>query len=81
MEDQKDKEIREEEKRSEQERGLSRLKNYLHSYTTVVPICNKLLTVYKWLYGPLHFQKILSQDIENLPTTQEQELKSIHYKV
>ena len=47
MEDQKDKEIREEEKRSEQERGLSRLKTYLHSYTTVVPICNKLLTVYK----------------------------------
>ena len=47
MEDQKDKEIREEEKRSEQERGLSRLKNYFHSYTTVVPICNKLLTVYK----------------------------------
>ena len=47
MEDHKDKEIREEEKRSEQERGLSRLKTYLHSYTTVVPICNKLLTVYK----------------------------------
>ena len=47
MEDQKDKDIREEEKRSEKERGLSRLKNYLHSYTTVVPICNKLLTVYK----------------------------------
>lgn len=47
MEDQKDKEIREEEKRSEQERGLSRLKTYLHSYTKVVPICNKLLTVYK----------------------------------
>lgn len=45
MEDQKDKE--EEEKRSEQERGLSRLKNYLHSYTTVVPICNILLTVYR----------------------------------
>ena len=47
MEDQKDKEIREEEKRSEQERGLSRLKTYLHSYTTAVPICNKLLTVYR----------------------------------
>ena len=47
MEDQKDKEIREEEKRSEQERGLSRLKTYLHSYTTVVPLCNKLLTVYR----------------------------------
>ena len=47
MEDQKDKEIREEEKRSEQERGLSRLKNYFHSYTTVVPLCNKLLTVYR----------------------------------
>lgn len=47
MEDQKDKEIRVEEKRSEKERGLSRLKNYLHSYTTVVPICNKLLTVYR----------------------------------
>ena len=47
MEDQKDKEIREEEKRSEQERGLGTLKNYLYSYTTVVPICNKLLTVYK----------------------------------
>lgn len=47
MEDQKDKEIREEEKRSEQERGLSRLKTYLHSYTKVVPICNKLLTVYR----------------------------------
>ena len=47
MEDQKDKERRKEKKRSERERGLSRLKNYLHSYTTVVPICNKLLTVYK----------------------------------
>lgn len=47
MEDQKDKERRDEKRRSEQERGLSRLKNYLHSYTTVVPICNKLLTVYK----------------------------------
>ena len=47
MEDQKDKERRKEKKRSEQERGLSRLKNHLHSYTTVVPICNKLLTVYR----------------------------------
>ena len=81
MEDQKDKERGKEKKRSEQERGLGTLKNYFHSYTTVVPLCNKLLTVYRWLYGPLHFQRILSQDIENLPTTQEQELKSIHYKV
>lgn len=47
MEDQKDNEIKEEEKRSEQERGLGTLKNYLHSYTKVVPHCNKLLTVYR----------------------------------
>lgn len=47
MEDQKDNEIKEEEKRSEQERGLGTLKNYFHSYTTVVPLCNKLLTVYR----------------------------------
>lgn len=47
MEDQKDKERRKEKKRSEQERGLGALKNYFHSYTTVVPICNKLLTVYR----------------------------------
>ena len=47
MEDQKDKEIREEKKRSERERGLGTLKNYFHSYTKVVLLCNKLLTVYR----------------------------------
>lgn len=47
MKDQKDKERRKEKKRSEQERGLGMLKNYFHSYTTVVPICNILLTVYR----------------------------------
>ena len=41
MEDQKDKERRDEKKRSEQERCLGTLKNYFHSHTTVVPICNK----------------------------------------
>ena len=32
---------KEEDRRDERERGLSKLKNHLHSYTTVVPICNK----------------------------------------
>ena len=32
---------KEEDRRDERERGPSKLKNHLHSYTTVVPICNK----------------------------------------
>lgn len=38
---------KEEDRRDERERGLSKLKNHLHSYTTVVLLCNKLLTVCK----------------------------------